>query len=58
MMSDVQAAGAKKQVEVQLHWSEYLQGEWSTRESSGFMPVIVTTDPTALERPESVTLVP
>jgi hypothetical protein len=27
---------AKKVVEVQLHWSEYLQGVWSTRESGGF----------------------
>jgi peptidoglycan hydrolase-like protein with peptidoglycan-binding domain len=26
----------QKEVEVQLHWSEYLQGEWSTRESGGF----------------------
>lgn len=26
----------KKDVEAQLHWSEYLQGEWTTRESSDF----------------------
>ncbi len=35
----------KKDVEVQLHWSEYLQGEWSTRESSGFnapSPIVKT----------------
>ena len=25
-----------KKVEVQLHWSEYIKGEWSTRESSGY----------------------
>lgn len=35
----------RKDVEVQLHWSEYLLGEWSTRESNGFnvpSPVQVT----------------
>lgn len=34
----------QKGVEVQLHWSEYLQGEWNTRESGGFnapSPVVV-----------------
>ncbi len=36
---------ANKKVEVQLHWSEYLQGEWSTRESSGFSAVISGTVP-------------
>ncbi len=41
VMSDVKKAGTKKQIEVQLHWSEYLQGEWSTHESSGFTPVMV-----------------
>ena len=39
VMHDVKAAGKKKQMDVQLHWSEYLQGEWSTRESGGFLPV-------------------
>lgn len=34
---------ATKMVDVQLHWSEYLQGEWSTRESGGFSPVISTS---------------
>jgi ABC toxin-like protein/neuraminidase-like protein len=27
---------ARKQVEIQLNWSEYFQGQWTTRESSGF----------------------
>lgn len=26
----------KTKLEAQLHWSEYLQGQWSTRESGGF----------------------
>jgi len=26
----------QKEIEAQLHWSEYLQGEWSTRRSGGF----------------------
>ncbi|MGV3503016.1 MAG: neuraminidase-like domain-containing protein [Adhaeribacter sp.] len=30
-----QAAGARS-VEVQLHWSEYEQGEWTVRQSGGF----------------------
>lgn len=36
----MQAMVANKTVEIQLHWSEYLQGEWSTRESGGFSNVI------------------
>ncbi|MFL6201533.1 MAG: neuraminidase-like domain-containing protein [Thermoanaerobaculia bacterium] len=28
--------GPERQVDVQLSWSEYFQGEWTTRESSGF----------------------
>jgi hypothetical protein len=37
-----QVAGLKasKTVDVQLHWSEYVQGEWTTHESSG-LPVPV-----------------
>jgi len=42
----------KTEVDLQLHWSEYLHGEWSTRESSGFMPVIRKTwIPPHWERP-------
>ncbi|CAH1073230.1 neuraminidase-like domain-containing protein [Candidatus Nitrotoga sp. 1052] len=36
MMRAVKVAGEPKQIDVQLHWSEYLNGKWSTRESSGF----------------------
>ncbi|TMD58873.1 MAG: hypothetical protein E6I91_21250 [Chloroflexi bacterium] len=32
----VSQAAPQKQVEVQLNWSEYFQGQWTTRESSGF----------------------
>ena len=54
VMSDVKAAGKKKQIDVQLHWSEYLQGEWSTRESGDFMPVIgATWIPPHWERPRA-----
>lgn len=35
VMDGVQSTVADKLVDVQLHWSEYLQGEWSTRESEG-----------------------
>ncbi|MBD1847608.1 hypothetical protein H6F89_30255 [Cyanobacteria bacterium FACHB-63] len=40
MVSDIKAAGTYKQVEVQLHWSEYVGGQWSTRKSGGFLPVM------------------
>jgi hypothetical protein len=39
VMTDLKAVVAKKQVDVQLHWSEYLQGEWTTRESGGFATI-------------------
>jgi len=39
MMEDLKVAGANKKVEMQLHWSEYLQGTWSNRASSEFVPV-------------------
>ena len=32
-------AGKKKTIEIQLHWSEYLQGEWSTPRLGDFTPV-------------------
>ena len=35
------SASVEKEVEVQLHWSEYLQGEWKTRESGGLAASIV-----------------
>lgn len=34
----IPTAPPKKKVEVQLHWSEYIQGEWTTRQSSQFIP--------------------
>jgi len=39
LVSDLSEAGKKKQIDMQLHWSEYLQGGWSTCESGGFVPV-------------------
>ncbi|HYI12532.1 MAG TPA: neuraminidase-like domain-containing protein [Thermoanaerobaculia bacterium] len=35
VMAELQSAVSAKLVEVHLHWSEYVQGEWSTRESGG-----------------------
>ncbi len=32
--------GVQKEIEVQLHWSEYLQKQWNTRESSEFIQVM------------------
>lgn len=32
----VTITAVQKELEVQLHWSEYLEGNWSTRESGGF----------------------
>jgi hypothetical protein len=32
----IMGLGGKLTIEAQLHWSEYLQGEWSTRASSDF----------------------
>jgi hypothetical protein len=53
LVTDLQTVGAKKQVDLQLHWSEYLHGEWSTRESGGFSPVISQIVPTSFT-PSSV----
>lgn len=39
----MQTMVADKIVEIQLHWSEYLKGEWSTRESGGISAVISKT---------------
>lgn len=44
-VSGMRTMVANKEVEVQLHWSEYLQGEWSTRESGGFSAVLSETVP-------------
>jgi hypothetical protein len=45
VISDVSVSGQKKQIDVQLHWSEYLQGEWATGESGGLVPVMTTCTP-------------
>jgi hypothetical protein len=42
LMSDIKAAGASKEIEVQLQWSEHLQGQWSTRESGDFIPATLS----------------
>lgn len=44
---------ASKTVEVHLHWSEYVNGEWTTRESGELAPVI-TKDVPASFTPASV----
>ncbi len=36
LTNDLKEISKKKKVEVQLHWSEYIKGEWSVRESSGY----------------------
>ncbi len=49
----VSANGRRKQMDVQLHWSEYLAGEWTTRESSAFTPITTTQwIPGHYERPK------
>lgn len=40
LVSDAREAGARKLIDVQLHWCEYLQGEWSTAQSGEFFAVI------------------
>jgi Neuraminidase-like domain len=40
----------KRQVEVQLNWSEYFQGKWTTRESGGFGNPIVADVPTPFDK--------
>ena len=42
VINHVSVAGKKKHLEVQLHWSECVAGEWSAPQSSGFMPVTTT----------------
>lgn len=53
VMTDLKAVVANKQVDVHLHWSEYVNGEWTTRESGGFSPVISVTVPASFT-PSSV----
>ncbi len=39
------SAAAKRKLDIQLNWSEYFQGSWTTRESSGFGNVVDSTAP-------------
>lgn len=42
----MQQSAAKHDVEVQLHWSEYFQGKWTARQSSGLAnPIRQEVDP-------------
>lgn len=41
----MRSAVNRKLVKVLLHWSEYLQGEWSVRESGGFGASLTTSVP-------------
>jgi hypothetical protein len=50
VMTDLKAVVVQKQVDVQLHWSEYLNGEWTTRESGGFSGVVTRTVPASFRR--------
>ncbi len=42
-MSSVATSTTKKVVAIQLHWSEYLQGKWSTHESGSFSESMLLT---------------
>jgi 5-hydroxyisourate hydrolase-like protein (transthyretin family) len=45
----VSVAAAESELEAHLHWSEYIQGEWTGRESSALTPVgdqVLSTDKT------------
>ncbi|MFN8471147.1 MAG: neuraminidase-like domain-containing protein [Anaerolineae bacterium] len=43
--SGVRSAMNRKLVKVQLHWSEYFQGEWSVRESGGYSASLIQSVP-------------
>ncbi|WP_448544495.1 neuraminidase-like domain-containing protein [Roseiflexus sp.] len=49
VMTDLKAVVANKQIDVHLHWSEYVNGQWTTRESGGFAPVITRTVPASFK---------
>jgi hypothetical protein len=44
LVGKISANQPLKDVEVQLNWSEFFQGEWTTRESSGFGAPILIDD--------------
>lgn len=41
----VTSAATRRNVDIQLSWSEYFQGEWTPRESSGFGNMVELTGP-------------
>lgn len=43
LATDLQSVIATKVVDLQLHWCEYLQGEWTTRESGGYSAAVSET---------------
>jgi hypothetical protein len=56
-MNTAKAAGGKKKIAVQLHWSEYLDGEWTAHESSEFHPVLKPASSTGKQGPFSNELI-
>lgn len=48
-MNYVNTAAATKRVGVQLHWSEYLAGSWTTRASGGYPEVISQSVPASFD---------
>lgn len=44
-LSEASESTIRKEVEVQLNWTEYFQGQWTTRTSSGFgEPIVALVD--------------
>ena len=43
VLNDLKAMTGTVEIEAQLHWSEHLQGEWTTHESGGFSAPIAAT---------------
>ena len=39
LVKDLKEVGGKKMLDVQLHWSEYAQGAWSTPQQGDYIPV-------------------
>ena len=51
-MTELKGMVATKRIEASLHWSEYLNGEWTTRESGGVGVVLSATVPLTYNRNE------
>ncbi len=45
VVDGLKSAGGKKEIDVQLHWSAYVGGEWGGERSSEFMPVLYHPNP-------------